>query len=101
MAFAMIVQRGLGDKQGADIIDPLINSVLVGLSRGQSEIDENGENLQQVVINTVFRSGVKLGHLAEVSDSLQGVTWRGKIIGISHVSRSGTLTTDLTIRRPA
>ena len=96
----MIVQRGSGDKQGVDIIDPLINSVPVGLSRGQAEIDENGENLQQVTMTTVFRSGVLLGQLTEVHDSLQGVSWVGKIIGINHVARNGTLLTTLTLRRP-
>lgn len=100
MALAMVVKRNAGDKIGQDVIDPLITLVNVGLSRGRAELDQQASNLQTVNVQTVFRSGVKSGQLAEFNDNLQGETWKGKIIGVTHIMDNLTLVSRLTVLRP-
>lgn len=100
MTISIVVQRGVGDRQGADIVDPLITAIDVALSRGRAEIDMN-ENLQDVSLTTVYRSGVRTGMLAEVHDQDQGTSWRGKIVGVQHRNQGNQLTTVLTIKKVA
>jgi len=94
----LIVQRGLGDKQGPDITDPLLSSIPVALARGTQEIDSS-TSVDNIVLTTTYRSGVELGQLAEVHDALQGKTWRGKIVGVTHAVRGPTIFTDLDVER--
>lgn len=95
----IIVQRGFGDKQGPDISDPLLTDTIVAISRGTKEIDQ-ATSIYAETLRTTFRKGVALGQLVEVHDALQGVSWRGKIVSISHVRKGVTLWTDLDIERP-
>jgi hypothetical protein len=80
----IIVLRAPGDKQGGQVIDPLLTQLEAALERGRNELDEHATLQQQVQLKVVFRPGLRLGQLCEVIDSLQGATWYGKIIGISH-----------------
>jgi hypothetical protein len=99
--FDIFVQRGAGDLRGLDIVDPLILELGVGLARGRTELDSHSVLQQTVRIGVMFRTGIRLGQLAEVHDSLQGVSWKGKITGISHKIENGKVTTMLDVLRPA
>lgn len=96
----LIVKRDLGNLRGPDVVDILISTDAVGVERGRNELDKNG-GLQEVRLVTVFRTGVEMGELAEVHDSLQGRVWRGKIKGIRHVAQGGVVQTELTLDKPS
>lgn len=100
----VIVTRHPGNKDGPDLIEALLATVPVALSRGRREMDENAHAKADVTLTTLYRSGVRLGQLIEVNDALQGETWYGKITGINHrigPSDAGLVVlTTLTIRRP-
>ena len=100
MAIDIIVQRPPGNRQGPDIIDPLLSTIPAAVARGRAEINANS-GLQEVEMEVRFRSGLRLGQLVEVQDSLLNRTWRGKITGIRHVSTGGTVTTQLTVLKPS
>lgn len=99
MTLAIKVVRDEGDKQGKDIVDALLSDLGVALSRGRAELDENGRPYQEVDLEIIYTAGVENGMLIEVQDSLQGITWRGKITGIRHIAVGGVSSTELKIRR--
>jgi hypothetical protein len=96
----IFVVRGLGDKRGEDIVDPLITTVAVALQRGRNELDRQGSGLQEVSVETVYRPGVRLGQLGYYVDVRSGLSWYGKVSGISHRIDGPALTTTLQIEKP-
>jgi len=95
----IVVFRDLGDRQGDDIVDPLVTEIFVGLSRGRAELDQRASNKSDIRYQTVYRSNVRLGDLIEISDALQGLTYRAKVVGINHeISPTGAIT-NLVIER--
>lgn len=94
------VQRGAGDLQGPDVIDPLMSELGVLLLRGKTEIDRSS-NLQKVFLDVKYRGNVARGMLAEIGDAFQGVTWRGKISAIAYSARGGTVLLAITLTRSA
>lgn len=100
MSIDIFVQRGTGDKPGDAIVDGLIGSIPVAIARGRNALDEHAQIMQTVTRETVYRDGVRLGQTVQVVDST-GLSWAGKISGITHSARSGELTTTLRIRREA
>lgn len=100
MTIDVLVARGAADNQGEDIIDPLITSVPVALSRGQVEIDRYAKGVP-VTMQIRFRAGLELGQTVEVIDALQGAAWRGKIISIEHGVEGPVLATTLQVMRYA
>jgi len=99
MAIDIIVVRMPGDKQGQDIVDPILSNTNVAVLRGIAEIQDN-EPVDVVTLSTNYRSGVRKGDIAEVIDELQGEVWRGKIVGISHNTALADIWTDLDIEKP-
>lgn len=96
----IFVQRGAGDYRGEDIVDPLLSALEPALDRGRAELDSTSVLQQPIQVTTKFRTGVRLGQLAEFHDSLQGVSWKGKITGIQHSIQGSTVTTVLEVIRP-
>lgn len=100
MAIDIFVQRGPGDQRGDDIVDALITAIPVAIERGRNELDERASAMQDVTVETVFRSGVRTGQLAKFLDIQNGEIWFGKITGVSHQIGGGTVSTTLQVRRP-
>ncbi len=96
----IFVQRYTGDKRGEDIVDPLLGDLAVALARGRTELDKSALPQQPVQLAVKFRAGLRLGQLAEAHDAMQGVSWRGKITGISHRISNGQVYTVLDTVRP-
>ena len=97
----------LAELRGPDVVDPLLSTEAVARERGRNELDDNS-GIQEIQLETIFRKedptsllGVRTGQTVLVHDELQGREWRGKIAGISHSSRSGTVTSSLIIQKPA
>lgn len=100
MAVDIFVIRGAGDKRGDDIVDPLIGSVPVAVVRGRNELDERAEGMQTVEVETVYRTGVRLGQAARFFDLQTGEIWTGKIAGITHSKSGVEISTTLQVKRP-
>lgn len=95
----IIVRRGAGDLCGDDITDPLISTQAVAVNRGRNELDRRATVKVPVNLRTIFRPGVLLGQLVEVNDSLQGITYRAKVVQIRHDIEQTKATTALTVER--
>lgn len=97
----IFVQRDEGDKRGDDIVDPLIGGSLpVAIQRGRNELDDTATPMQTVTVEAVYRDGVRRGKLALFNDSLRGLSWLGKVTGITHRVQRGVVTSTLQIKRP-
>lgn len=98
----LVVIRGAGDKPGNDISSELITSDAVAVSRGRAELDQHSSALQEVSLTLVYTSGIKLGEIVQVHNQLEGYSWKGKVIEVSHSAEklSGPrLTTNLVVQR--
>ena len=94
----IIVVRGLGDKSGPDIADPLLSELSVALERGRVEIDA-ATLARSVQVSSNFRPGLRPGVLIEVLDALQGVAWRGKIKSVDNAIEGVRLSSRMTVER--
>ena len=100
MSIDIFVQRGPGDKRGEDIVDPLITDINVAIQRGRNELDEQASAMQDVEVQTLYRTGLRIGQLARFLDIQQSVVWLGKITGITHRIEGGETITNLQVKRP-
>ena len=96
----IFVQRSSGDKRGEDVVDPLISSVPVAIQRGRNELDKRAHASRDVQVETVYRTGVRLGQVAKFYDSQTGLSWIGKIVGIQHKFSGVEITTTLQVKKP-
>lgn len=96
----IFVQRYAGDRRGDDIVDALMCTLPVALSRGRSLLDKNALRQQPVELTVRYRPGIRLGQLIECHDSVQGVSWRGKVASISHRISNGQVYTVVGALRP-
>jgi hypothetical protein len=80
----IIVIRGLGDKEGEDIVDLLLSTDAAALSRGQAELDLRASAVVERRIEIPYTSGLLNGQTVQIQDALQGVTYIGKITSIDH-----------------
>lgn len=94
------VQRGAGDLQGPDIIDPLMSEVPVLIARGVAAIDRSSD-LQKVYVTSKYIPFVRRGMLVEVVDELQGEAYRAKIVGVAYSARGVAITVQITVVRVA
>ena len=100
----IFVYRSPGDRQGPDIIDPLLSTEEVGRSRGRAELDALSTIKEIVTLQVVYRADLKTGQLVLIQDALQGASWKGKITNITHkVSnvKEPSVFTTLIIERPS
>lgn len=101
---SVIVERSPADKQGPDISDPLITSVLVAVERGRNAIDSVCSSRESVSSTGPCKGFIRPGSMAEVADSEQ-LVWRGMVQSCAIViSRSGgdfTADTNLVTERVA
>ena len=96
----IVVQRGLGDKPGPDIVDPLLSTIPAALARGTHEINAS-TSVDVVTLRTVYRPNVSTGGFCEVHDALQGVSWRGRIVGLTTNIAGTQVWTQLNLERVA
>lgn len=102
MAIAIEVYRGVGDRRGEDVHEPLLGGSLpAALERGRNELDARASLMQTTRLElAAARPDLRLGDLVQVADADQGPTWRGKIVGIAHSLAPGEAPTVLTVERP-
>jgi hypothetical protein len=100
----IIVKRGAGTSPGDEIVDTLLATVPVALSRGRAELDKQGSGAQDVTLTVPFLAGRRLGQIEAVHDILAGRTYLGKITSLRHHGQGGDAPeawTDLTLEMPS
>jgi len=95
-----MVRRDSGLIRGEDIIDPLITTLPVALARGRIELDDQNSGFQEVDIQVVYRTGLRLGQIIQVNENLFGQTWYGKITGLTHTYSNGEAITTIRLKKP-
>lgn len=95
-----VVIHNAGLTPGKDIIEFILSSNLAQRSRGLAELGKRGSDIQVADMTIKYRTGLRIKQMVEVQDSLQGVSWKGKIVGISHRVDNGQISTRLDIERP-
>jgi hypothetical protein len=99
----IIVQRAPGDKQGPDIVDPLLVSEPVAVARGSREIDHSSTSRSIEQGNCPLMPYLAPGSLVNVTEA--GSIYRGKLtayavtIDISEDGRDFSATCAITIER--
>lgn len=99
MSVDIIVVRGDGARPGPDIEDRLIATIPVAVQRGRNECD-GASGLQPVTMTLVLRPDLLPGKIVRVQDALQGATWVGQIVSVSH-HVADTATTEIRVLRQA
>jgi len=103
----IIVQRTVAHPfKHEDVYDVLIQGDECALSRGKAVLDETGVGHQIVSFDIPFTKNLQLGQIIEVTDASLNITWRSKLVGISHkvqVSSTSNLiaTTNLKVKKPS
>jgi len=72
----------------------------VAIVRGRNELDERASGMQHVEVETVYRTGVRLGQVARFADMQTGEVWTGKIVGITHRVSGVEISSVLAVKRP-
>jgi len=92
--------------EAQDIVEPLLgSSIPAATERGRVFLSEEGCGEQPVEYTTLFRQGLALGQIIQIKDSILGLDFKGKLIGIKHtITRGGAnepfqLMTTLTIKK--
>jgi hypothetical protein len=80
----IIVIRLPGDIEADPIVDALLSTEQVGVSRGRAFLDEFSTYSQNETIEIPYQSGLRTGLLAKVLDESVGEEWFGKIVDIQH-----------------
>lgn len=97
----MIIEayRGNGQHQGTPITEPLLSDDTL-LTRGRAEMDANASPFNLVVLNVVFRPGVRLGQLIEATDPSSVKPYRAKVTGIQITVSEANIDTQLNVEQP-
>jgi hypothetical protein len=98
MAVDLYVQRGDGGNEAPHIVDPMLTTVDVALSRGATEIEEYAHKVL-TRLDIVARPGLRRGVVVRVLDSLQGIPWYGKIHAIDIKQQGVECTASLEVYR--
>jgi hypothetical protein len=97
----LVVVRFLGDKEGDDIVDDLLATDAAALSRGRAELDGRSTAIVSREIDVPYEVGVELGQLVEVTDELQGETYKGKITSLSYSAQVAEALIGITMDVPS
>ena len=99
----IIVSRAPADRQGPDIVDPLLVTDPVGIARGTREIDYHSSNRSTERGNCILMPYMPTGSLVNVTEA--GGSYKGLlksysvIIDISEDGRDFSATTAISIER--
>lgn len=97
----LIVIRFLGDKEGDDIIDELLSTDAAALSRGRAELDQRATAQVERVVTVPYEAGVELGQTVQISDTLQGQTYIGKVTGLDYANELASALLSVTLAVPS
>lgn len=91
------VYRGKGDVRGLDIIAPMLSDSVL-LDRGIAEMNANAQQVNDITLSVVYRSGLRLGQIIEVMNPTGN--YFAKITGMSINLSHGDAQLNLNLERP-
>lgn len=81
----VIVQREAAIPYRApDIVDPLLTTEEVAVSRGRDHLCQEGAGTQPVLYEIPFQKGLRTGQLVKIRDATLAKDLKGKIVSIEH-----------------
>lgn len=93
------VYRGDGSREGTPIVEPLLSDEAL-LQRGLAEMDAHAHAFNQIELEVVFRSGLRLGQIVETTDPSASTPYRAKVTGIQITVTEAAIDTRVTLEQP-
>jgi len=93
------VYRGDGQRVGSPITEPLLSDEAL-LQRGIAEMDAHASPFNHIEMEVVFRQGVRLGQLVEVSDPSDARAYRAKVTGVQITVTQADIQMRLNLEQP-
>lgn len=81
------VIRDGGGKKGDDIFEPMLATEALAKQRGKAELNEQAQPNSNRELTFPYTSGLIMGAVYKVIDSLQGKVYTGKLVDIRHSVR--------------
>jgi hypothetical protein len=78
----IICIRGIGDKQGQEIEDPLITSEPIAVKRGTDYINRNWYKQRMRTLLSPYKSNMEVGNIAAVNVGELGISGNHIITGV-------------------
>lgn len=95
----IIVKRGLGDKEGPMVQEPILCDIRPAIRYGRYLINSNARG-QEIKLTTVFRHGYKVGQYVEVSEDNSTSSWVGRIQELSYSVEDGLPKLEIVLWKP-
>lgn len=95
----LIVYRGLGEREGAEIFEPLLSSVAPALQRGKFEIDFNTPKVEYR-IEVAYEETIGVGDEVSIQDPPTGRVVFGMVQSFSHVRDGVQVYTSVVVEAP-
>lgn len=92
----LFVYRGMGERDGGEIFDPLLSDVAPALQRGKFEIDFNTPKVEHT-LEVEYTPTLRPGDEVSVRDSRTNNVIFGVVKEFSHVRDGATVFTTLSI----
>lgn len=92
----LFVYRGLGERDGGEIFDPLLSEVAPALQRGKFEIDFNTPKIEYS-LEVEYTPSLRLGDEVSVRESRTNMVVFGVVKEFSHVRHNTIVYTSLTL----
>ncbi len=92
----LIVYRGLGEREGAEIFEPLLSAVAPALQRGKFEIDFNTPKVEYRV-EVAYEETLSMGDEVSIQDPPTGRVMFGMVKNFSHVRDGVQVYTSLIV----
>jgi len=93
------VYRGDGLRVGPPITESLLSDEAL-LQRGIAEMDAHASAFNHIEMEVVFRQGVRLGQLIEVSDPSDAHAYRAKVTGVQISVTQAEIQMRLNLEQP-
>ena len=93
----IVVTRGVGLREGDPFISPLLCDPVIAEFKGVALLDEFSVMHSSLVLEVPYHHGLRCGLMVLAVEGVNGLTWNGKLTGISHKVRDGAFLTEITI----
>ena len=92
----LVVFRGQGSREGAEVFDPLLSDTQAAIQRGKFEIDFNTAKVIHT-LEVAYAPEVRLGDVVSVRDSRTDAVVVGAVKEFSHVMHGVVMTTTMVL----
>lgn len=94
------VYRGAGDREGAEIVVPLLSGRAALIERGRAELNDRAHPREAVTVTGLAKVGMLPGKLARANPPGKA-PWIGRITSVTFTADGVRSTVTLGLERPA